>query len=471
MPERVGEILVRRGSCTVQDVASALESQGRRGGKLCSHLHRLGVCAERLLCEALAEQMGIPAVVLTESALPRAAVDLVPLEVARAEGLLPVGVDDVSVTVAFASPPSPRLITEVAFATGRRVMTAAAVESCLAEAVAWAAAERGPVVRGAAVSASASVPPGGHVVTVHPWPAGPPDLAVPPEMFLDLAVSPGDGEEAGGGDVDLDLEEPGQEEPGNGRRVLVVDDVPEMRDIVRRALAPDGYHLAEAGTGSEAIRQIQVFRPELMVLDAMLPEVHGFEICRALKGSPVLRNLPVIMMSAVYKGWDYARDIQDAYGVDVFLEKPFNVALLREKVRALLARGTPAPVGDGADRGEAARASRVEAARRLGAGDLPGALEACRQGLARDPFDAKLHAVTATALARQGHVQHAMVSFERALELAPDLFPALRNLALLYEKQGFRRRAQATWQRALEACPDPSLKERIRGRLLMGLSV
>ena len=331
-------------------------------------------------------------------------------------------------------------------------------------------ADRAPVVRGRAVSASATVPPGGRLVTVYPAPAGPPELVIPPEMFMEFPdPASGVSSEGDPGDEEIDLGE--QEPPGDRRRVLVVDDVPEMRDIIRRALEPDGYALAEAATCSEAIRQIQTFSPELIVLDAMLPEVHGFEICRALKSSPTLKHLPVIMMSAVYKGWDYARDIQDAYGVDLFLEKPFNVALLREKVRGLLARGAQTRADGVAAPGGAQARLREEAVRRLSAADVAGALETCGRGLELDPFDAHLHAVRATALARQGHVQHAIVSYERALELAPDLFPALRNLALLYEKQGFRRRAHATWQRALEACKDASLKERIRGRLLMGLSV
>ncbi|MEW5852604.1 MAG: response regulator [Myxococcota bacterium] len=462
MGERLGEMLVARGVCSAEtrDHALALqrEQPARLGGIL---VEKLGV-AERAVAEALAAQLGTPALVLRESALLRKNVELVPAEVCRTEGLLPVDADELTVKVAFTGPPSSRLLTEVEFATGRQVVALVAVESCLKDRLRQLRETEGELLRGEAISPDARVPPGGHLVLIRPAPRAEDSV----EIDVDMGPEPLPVD----GPTWKTPPKPAEVPPAGSRpRVLVVDDVPELRAMVVRALSPDGYALAEAGTGQEALSQIQVFAPQLIVLDAMLPEVHGFEICRALKRSPAWQHIVVIMVSAIYKGWDYARDIQDVYGADLFLEKPFNVAFLRERVRTMLEARSATTGGAPGTRPDLSREIRDEAHTLLQMGDLPGALLACANGLTLDPFDARLHAIQADAYARQGHRQHAMVAYERALQFAPNSYPVLKNLALLYEQEGLRRRAAAAWQRALEACPDVRMRERIRARLLMEL--
>ena len=82
--------------------------------------------------------------------------------------------------------------------------------------------------------------------------------------------------------------------------------------------------------------------PDLVVLDGMLPEVHGFEICRQLKTSERFRHIPVIMMSAVHTGWRFAADVKEKYGADDYLEKPFEPAELLRRVETLLNRAPAA---------------------------------------------------------------------------------------------------------------------------------
>ena len=81
--------------------------------------------------------------------------------------------------------------------------------------------------------------------------------------------------------------------------------------------------------------------PDLVILDGMLPEVHGFEICRQLKTSERFRHIPVIMVSAVHIGWRFAADVKEKYGADDYLEKPFE------------AGGAPTPRRDPAATGAA----------------------------------------------------------------------------------------------------------------------
>src|SRR4029434_3572327 len=109
--------------------------------------------------------------------------------------------------------------------------------------------------------------------------------------------------------------------PG-AKTVLVVDDEADIRKMLTRLLAKAGYRVLEADRGFLAMRLVKEHTPDLIVLDAMLPEVHGFEIARRIKGSQRYGHIPIIMVSAVYRGWRYAEDLKQSCGVDFYLEEP-----------------------------------------------------------------------------------------------------------------------------------------------------
>ena len=86
--------------------------------------------------------------------------------------------------------------------------------------------------------------------------------------------------------------------------------------------------------------------PDIVILDGMLPEVHGFEICHQIKTSERFRHIPVIMMSGVHTGWRFAADVKERYGADDYIEKPFDPPELLRRVETLLNRapaGSPRP--------------------------------------------------------------------------------------------------------------------------------
>jgi tetratricopeptide (TPR) repeat protein len=100
------------------------------------------------------------------------------------------------------------------------------------------------------------------------------------------------------------------------------------------------------------------------------------------------------------------------------------------------------------------------------AGRIDAAVAALGEAIAADPFSAEGHHQLAKALRAQGEHFRAMTSFERAVELRADFFPALRSLAALYAEKGFRRKAAETLERALTAAPDPVAREAVRADLL-----
>ncbi|MCO5985291.1 response regulator transcription factor [Actinoallomurus spadix] len=129
-------------------------------------------------------------------------------------------------------------------------------------------------------------------------------------------------------------------------RVLVVDDEPNIRDLVKVALRFHGFAVVTAATGDEALRRVREDRPALIVLDVMLPDLDGFEVCRRLRGNG--DETPVIFLTARDTSSDTVTGL--ALGGDDYVTKPFAVDALVARVRAVLRRARPqGSAGDAAD--------------------------------------------------------------------------------------------------------------------------
>ncbi|MCG7391772.1 response regulator [Microvirga sp. ACRRW] len=116
--------------------------------------------------------------------------------------------------------------------------------------------------------------------------------------------------------------------------ILVVDDIEENIEIVRVRLEAQGYEIATATNGREALEQTGRLRPDLILLDIMMPEMDGIEVTRRLKGDNVLRAIPIILLTAKSSIKDVVAGL-DAGGDD-YLTKPFEPATLVARVRSLL---------------------------------------------------------------------------------------------------------------------------------------
>jgi two-component system response regulator MprA len=122
-------------------------------------------------------------------------------------------------------------------------------------------------------------------------------------------------------------------------RILVVDDEPSVRDALDRALRMDGYKVQLAADGREALEQLAQQAPDAIVLDVLMPEVDGLEVCRRLRAAG--DRIPVLMLTARDAVPDRVRGL-DA-GADDYLVKPFALEELTARLRALLRRsGGPA---------------------------------------------------------------------------------------------------------------------------------
>jgi DNA-binding response OmpR family regulator len=123
--------------------------------------------------------------------------------------------------------------------------------------------------------------------------------------------------------------------PRAAPRVLVVDDEPKIRDVVASYLARAGYQAIPAGSGGEALELAAAERPALVILDLMLPDIPGEEVCRRLRASS---RVPVIMLTARVEDADAVRGLN--LGADDYVTKPFSPRQLMARVDAVLRRST-----------------------------------------------------------------------------------------------------------------------------------
>ena len=116
-------------------------------------------------------------------------------------------------------------------------------------------------------------------------------------------------------------------------RILIVDDVPGNLRLLEAVLAPRGYAVESAGSGAQALECLERQPPDLVLLDLVMPEIDGYEVCRRIRATPRTEALPVIMITA--SGRDEKRRALDV-GVDDFLMKPLDQDELLARVRSLL---------------------------------------------------------------------------------------------------------------------------------------
>lgn len=120
----------------------------------------------------------------------------------------------------------------------------------------------------------------------------------------------------------------------SGELLLVVDDEPNILELCRLYLTREGYRVISAADGLAGMEAVQNQQPALMVLDVMLPELDGFEVCRRLRSAGV--NLPIVMLTARDEDIDKILGLE--LGADVYLTKPFNPRELVAWVKAVLRR-------------------------------------------------------------------------------------------------------------------------------------
>lgn len=122
-------------------------------------------------------------------------------------------------------------------------------------------------------------------------------------------------------------------------KILVVDDEPDAVELVEFNLRNSGFEVVTAGNGAEAIRKARSNSPDLIVLDVMLPELDGLEVCKLLRGDPATAGIPILMLTA--KAEEIDRVLGLELGADDYVSKPFSPRELVLRIKGLLRRREP----------------------------------------------------------------------------------------------------------------------------------
>ena len=121
-----------------------------------------------------------------------------------------------------------------------------------------------------------------------------------------------------------------------GQRILIVEDEEAIVEVVSQTLRRHGYETASAADGDDALEKAFSLRPDLVILDLMLPKMDGWEVCRRLKADRQTASVPVLMLTARREERDVVEGLE--IGADDYMKKPFSLAELAARVKALLRR-------------------------------------------------------------------------------------------------------------------------------------
>ncbi|MEX0716829.1 MAG: response regulator [Planctomycetaceae bacterium] len=117
-------------------------------------------------------------------------------------------------------------------------------------------------------------------------------------------------------------------------RILIADDNQQNCELLDAYLADEGYEVAMAADGQETLEQVAAWRPDLILLDIMMPKLSGYEVCQQLKSDRQFKDIPILMVTALNERGDIEKAV--LAGCDDFLSKPVNSLELKTRVRSLL---------------------------------------------------------------------------------------------------------------------------------------
>ncbi len=449
--QRIGDFFVARGLIDRVTAESLGNERLLSETRFASMAVRTGRVTRTQALEALEAFYGYPAVDLDPVVIDKTTLSLIPEQVALDQLILPLEVEEKNLMLAMGNPMDQQVIEEVSFATGLTVRAHICLHDQLAQTIENAYHAEGSSYYGPTA-------PGG-------------DRTIQIDAAHDFQIIE-DGDDDADSDADILLEEGlpdfDPEEPVDlevkPARILVVEDDPQIQHLIIKTLEADGHRVYSASRGLEALKLIKAKKPELLVLDAMLPEVHGFEICRKVKESKRFGQVPVLMVSAIYRGWRIAEDIKSTYRVDDFMEKPFRIQELRGRVQRLLKHSVPGTTPD--ELGTQAKDLFNQAISEFQQEHYPESFEFLRRAEELEPFSSRIQFALGQVLQHESRGFQAMYHYEKAIELDPNLYAAAQNLAELYQDKGFKRKAVEMWERALLCAPSDSIRKTIKEHLV-----
>ena len=129
----------------------------------------------------------------------------------------------------------------------------------------------------------------------------------------------------------------------NGR-ILIIEDEPSIIQLVQHNLEKNGFIVSSSLNGNDGLKELKKFQPDLLLLDWMLPDLSGIEICKSIRKDNSFKSLPIIMLTAKGEEEDKIKGLDS--GVDDYLTKPFSFNELKSRIKAVLRRSNPNTVSN-----------------------------------------------------------------------------------------------------------------------------
>jgi len=251
----------------------------------------------------------------------------------------------------------------------------------------------------------------------------------------------------------------------SGHTVMLVVGHDGDRELLRAAFSDLGHRVIEHPRLQGALAEVDAQKPDLLVVEAQLPDGHGYALLDSLRQGASARSVSTLALLPGASSRRVVDDLRSALGVKGVLERPIRaVDVLTRAESVFEAREAPeAPEDYLSPQAEVSLQSGVEAYQR---GDIDAAIRFVEEGLRSAPSSYRLHYHHGLLLGRRGDVHLAARALEQSLALHDHYFPALRNLAVLYERAGFRRSALEVWERAHAAAPDDATRDSIKARVV-----
>jgi len=120
------------------------------------------------------------------------------------------------------------------------------------------------------------------------------------------------------------------------KKILITEDSPTVLEILKSVLAEEGYEVIAASDGQQALNLAKTEKPDLMVLDLMLPKIDGYKVCRMLKFDEKYKDIPIIMLTARTNETD--EKLGKEVGADAYIRKPFQPEVVIDEIKKLLNR-------------------------------------------------------------------------------------------------------------------------------------
>ena len=129
----------------------------------------------------------------------------------------------------------------------------------------------------------------------------------------------------------------------NGR-IFIIEDEPSIIQLIQHNLEKNGFIVSSSINGNDGLKELKKFQPDLLLLDWMLPDLSGIEICKSIRKDNSFKNLPIIMLTAKGEEEDKIKGLDS--GVDDYLTKPFSFNELKSRIKAVLRRSNPNTVSN-----------------------------------------------------------------------------------------------------------------------------